>query len=462
MPEPLLTREYQRITPDGIEPVGDVSKTYLVVALEIVVRHHAGVGLLLRFHSYPRDPERVGYWASPSLQMDLDFGVEPEVAQAAFYNQVERRIARVPQDIETEAKHFAESFGLRDPELRRVGDMLLERKAPISGLERHSAYATIRFRVDDIDPRSHQNLLDPEGRHGFVVLPLDDLDRNLQDRKDPDGSDEDRFYFLGKPLISGLDHLIRTPRELVQLREEPIDVRDVPARAPQHGLIACADIAGYGAALSLRLSSLNQKHVDERRGYRRRILGMLETALAQTGTTQIQSAGDGFVAGYPCSADADHRERSLLRVIEGWTSTLQRIEEHLNPFLKQNRGYTRLGSRMAISAGDYSWGRINGLTSFYPAFDGDAIIQAARMEQSLRNGMYSASLPLVRRPPLVMQTGRHYLALGSELASAGRAIERDLLDLDWTIHGSAHLWAKQKVFRNALILEWNPGAPDGD
>lgn len=461
MPPTLAKREYQRITAGGVTPVGEVSLTYLVAALEIVVQYESGAGLLLRLHSYPQAAERPGYLAAPSLQMELKLGAEAEVGQREFLAQVERRIELDHPDLEKEMEHFAESFGLRRPQIRRLSGVTLERKPPISGPERHSAYATVRFRVEDIEGRSIQNLLDPEGRHGFVVLPLDQLDVALQEGIDPDGTEEKRLYFLGKPLISALDLVVRDPGAVARLRDRPIDVQRGQTRRTQNGLIACADIAGYGEALSVRLSSLLSEHVEERGNYRRAILGALETALAATGTTQIQSAGDGFVAGYPCSTDPVATQNSLRRVIDGWTGTLRTIAQELNPMLIKNKHLKPLGSRIAVAAGEYTWGRVNGLSSFFPAFDGDAIIAAARMEQALRNGMYASSLTMLRGPALTMETSKHYLAVTAELADSARGLTGHLRNQGWTIRGSANLWFKERTIRGALILEWNSGGTDG-
>jgi class 3 adenylate cyclase len=455
------------------EPFADLKRapsfTYIITSLEISVSHEGGKGLLLRLHSYPPAADREGYWATPGLQ------VQPLQPRGAPVNNAEvlAFIAGiVKHDSPTwdlQMKGFAESFGLRDVELERVlEEPLIELKPSIQSPRIHNLFATVRYRILDDNKDSRRNLLDPEGRHGFVTLPLDRIDDATFLAPDPDGTGRDSRHFLGKPLISGLDHLLSTPRAVEALRRDARDVTKASADRRHYGFIACADIAGYGAALSAELTTILASPEKDKSDYRRQILAALETTLESAGTTQVQSAGDGFVAGYPCVDEPAALQVVLSRILASWTATLRNIAFELNPVLQRNAMLEPLGSRMAIASGSYTWGRANGLSSFFPAFDGDAIVTAARMEQGVRSAMYKSGLVMKEAPTststskmkMKMTRSGHYLALSHELEDAARSIESTLTRSGWAIRGKADIKAKTMKIADALILEWTPTQQD--
>ena len=350
----------------------------------------------------------------------------------------------------TDLKNLAESFGLRETVVQRLEeDPIFEIKPSINEPTVINAYYTVRFALTEVNEDSEANLVDRESRHGFVVLPLKGLSliSSVRQRTDPHGTGKPTRYYLGKPIISGLQQVIEQPETVERILQRAIDVSRVETRRGGVGILGVADVAGYGRALSSGFLALMSDPESERRSYQARVLGVLELALTATGTTQVQTAGDGFLAGYPSNGLDDAREM-LFDVIENWSDTIRMITDEINGALSRANNTVRLGSRIALSLGAYEWGRIDGFGSFSPAFNGPAVVDTARLEQ----GLNAYVRERVRSGH--MKGDEHMLALDPTLADGfGGTFDR-LTTTGWTDLGDVTLQAKERVISQARLFEW--------
>lgn len=447
------------------DPSLRVNDLYVTASLEVVLRDSGGDGIVLRLHSYPASVNNVGYWAPPNLQYKVNkHGDAPRGSEAILAMFERHQSESFINSTQEEIRLLAESFGLRGAEVKPVGHLLVEAKPSINDPARINAFSTIRFALTYVEPESHANLVDPEGRHGFIVLPLPARasDPRIRMGEDLSGTGELCRFFLGKPVMSGLNTLLERGDVVRQMRGNAIDVSHVGKFRLQHGLLVAADIAGYGEALVATLMGLLGDPEVERSRYRRRVLGVLESALTATGTTQVQSAGDGFVAGYPCSQGAKMMRETLDRIISSWTTTVRAITHEINPLLTRTQELPGLGSRMAVDSGVYEWGRINGIDSFFPAFEGAAVITAARLEQALRQGMIDKELEMEGGRMVTMNKQGHYLALSSEIAQSAGIDNGSKLGHGWEMIGRCKLQAKELQRENVVLFAWNPEADTTD
>ncbi|MGY3129156.1 class 3 adenylate cyclase [Agrococcus sp. UYP33] len=447
---------YERIADaDHVLPEGvPISHLYVVASLELSVTDGRGTSLALRLHSYPSTLRHEGYWAPPNLQYHVNQKYEApqnvDEIVAHFHRYVRDHAERMLEDVTL----LAESFGLRGAVIGRVAeDLLIELKPSINQPTKTNAFCTVRFALEDLRERSEANLVDREGRHGFVLLPLDgDAKAELiSERPDVNGTGILSLYFLGKPLISGLGYILRDRVRVGEIRRRAINVEDEATRLEQTGIVAVADIAGYGRVLTSKYHGILAEANSERRRYQALVLAALETALTATGTTQVQTAGDGFVAGYPTGEGMLPAE-TLLNVISQWTTTVRLVEE-INTKLANASNDSRLGSRIALNYGEYEWGRINGISSFSPAFNGTAVVDTARLEQGLN--IHVAEL---------IQSGeldgpQHVLVLSSAFsdvidADALEAALSEIIAQGWEDCGTISLRAKERKIDGARLFHW--------
>lgn len=438
---------YQRITdadyaiPDGVT----VSNLYVVSSLEISVADKTGTGLALRLHSYPSDTLRPGYWAPPNLQYPVNNGYDAPQQTHEIVAEMETFVQGHAAAMREDLTLLAESFGLRGAVIDRVQeDYVVELKPSINQPAIINAFCTVRFALRrGLREGSEANLVDREGRHGFVLLPLDGPARQIQvrERRDTAGTNQHSLYFLGKPIMSGLHHILKDRVRVDAMRRRAIDVTLVETRLAQRGIVAVADVAGYGRVLNSEFLGLMTDPNTERREYQSRVLGALETALTATGTTQVQTAGDGFVAGYP-TADDERVLDTLMDVIQHWTDSVS-IIDGINERLASAGNRLRLGSRIALHFGNYEWGRINGMGSFMPAFNGPAIVDTARLEQGLNSYVNdSASTAEVSEP-------QHSLVLSDAVFSDAPGVRLESLEAlvashGWRYEGVICLRAKER------------------
>lgn len=441
---------YQLITgPElGIPGSVTVSGLYVVASLEIAIRDAEGTGLALRLHSYPADVNRQGYWAPPNMQyhVNRDYEAPQDISDilAHFTRYVDDRSPSMLEDVTL----LAESFGLRGAVVRRLAEeSIIELKPSINQPAIINAFCTVRFALTGLNEKSEANLVDREGRHGFVLFPLDGaLATKVRHQIDLYGTGTVARHFLGKPIISGLERVLDQHARGVRARA--IDVSTVVTRRTEQGIIVVADIAGYGRVLTSEYLGYVSTRDRELRSFQSRVLSALERALTATGTTQVQTAGDGFVAGYPTENEGPTVIETVMEVLHHWTETVTLIDEEINVALAEANNPSRLGSRIAVSYGRYEWGRINGLESFSPAFNGPAVVDTARLEQGLN--AYIAE----RVRNQTMAGDEHMLAIDKRLAAVIGAKLDTLGAMGWADAGEYTLRAKERNINGVRLFQW--------
>ncbi|MFC0544123.1 hypothetical protein [Kutzneria chonburiensis] len=408
------------------------AQVWVIATLEITVHQEQGrPHLLLTFPSYPLGPGTAhdeGYWSTPFVAYPVNTGYGPPTTVASLRRLIAATMAA--EDTEADISQLAYLLGLRDTTLTRLGEFLEIKVSPRTP-ELVKAFHMIRYGLSSVDEACLRNIADPDLRRGYVFLPLDHGDY-LHERFSAAHLRQEQ-WFLGKPLMSNIQHVMATPGLRATLASSSIALsRDLFARG-ESGLLVAVDLAGYGTALKYareRMHSFGSDTNSIQAAFRKSIGTYFDRMLGQLGAMQVQTAGDGFVAAFPARVFGDPAQL-VADLLTQWRRLVGEIAV-LNKEIREEG--LRVGSRMALHFGDYEYGRIGGIASYLPAFDGASIVEVARLEQGLASAMRAGQRI---EPGVELQAKRHYVivsrALRHELGdgwSAGPADRVGVLDLE--------------------------------
>lgn len=391
------------------------AQVWVISTLEITVHQDAGrPHLLLTFPSYPLGTGTAhdeGYWATPFVAYPVNMGYGPPTTVNSLHRQIDRTMAG--KDTEADINQLAYLLGLRDTTVAKLGEFIELKMSPRTP-ELVKAFKIIRYGLSTVDEACLRNIADPDLRRGYVFLPLTHGGDYLHERYS-EAHRRTEQWFLGKPLMSNIQHVVATLGLRARLASLSISLpRELFARR-ESGLLVAVDLAGYGTALKYAREQMHSFGSDAnsiQAAFRKSIGTYFDRMLGQLGATQVQTAGDGFVAAFPTRVFGDVA-RLMTDLLAQWRRFVGGIGE-LNKEIREEG--LRVGSRMALHFGDYEYGRIGGITSFVPAYDGASIVEVTRLEQGLASAMRGGDPRL--RPK------RHYVAVSRAL--------RDRIGAGWS------------------------------
>jgi hypothetical protein len=383
------------------------SRLLTVATLEIVVRDDAGAYLLLTCPHYrtsadgpqPLDAPHLasdGQWAPPHLTSKPLTNREPprnvKSLRSIFKSEDRKKEVRW----RTEIEQFADALGISNAEVRPQ-PAFFELKYSHRQPDQVHCYRILRFVLARNDDTEAKNFADPESLKGFKYLPIDDgeLDRFAPWRYCAEHRRRERC-FLSKPIATNVTHILEERSERNKLIEHAIDITsDAYCATIDDGLIACADLGGYGRITSYvaeHMPSLGRSGSDEARALRDSATTAFTEMFLEAGVSKVHIAGDGFICALPSLQEGGHPEAAnrflaaygrLLHAIEAinlgvarhWTSNHSGQDAEEPP---------RLGSRLALHHGPFRYGKIAMSRSLISSFDGETIVEVARMEAGLR------------------------------------------------------------------------------
>lgn len=376
----VLTDESADNSPLPVSP----SSIWVISTLEIAIKQAGKSYMLLTFPSYAIQEQPVtdshdeGYWAPPFVAYPVPFEYSAPSTVGSLRRLISGRLNGL--DLHDGLHHLAYQMGLRDIELESRQPFLELKVSPRSpGLVK--AYYIVRHGLIRADESSLRNLADPEVRRGYVYLPIAGTANFLNVRySETHLRNED--WFLGKPLMSNVQHLLSDEIRRLAIEARAFELSSKMFARREHGVICVVDLSGYGAALryakdNMHTFSTTPSQIQEE--LRQEVAERFQELLGRLGASQIQVAGDGFVAAFPNRVFPSIVE-TVQRFVAGWLEIVDRLKR-LNSVVRDLS--QRVGSRVIIHVGDYRFGRIGGVKSFSPAFDGESIIEAVRMEQGL-------------------------------------------------------------------------------
>lgn len=361
-----------------------ITSLFRLATLEIVVKDMSGIAsLVLMLGSYALDQTLLqehgeGYWVPPNVAYHLNLKgfTSPSTLGSLRDNFKSITKKRMMGDVQ----QLAYSLGLRDTYISHAGSFIEIKNSPRTP-ETIRAFYIDRFILDSVDYNSLRNIADPEMWHGLIFAPLNINSPYYKKRKSTSHQIEE-VWFLGKPLQTNVVYLLNNTSINTKLINSAMNIKMENFSIMETGTICVIDVAGYGAALrhtQNNMISFRQSEDEIMRDFRFAISNKLIDFVSELGTTQVQIAGDGLICAFPLRL-FNNNNFIIESILTKWEKIIVELEK-LNLSIKDEN--KKIGSRIVLLNGDYQYGRINGILNFSPAFDGQSIIEAVRLEQGL-------------------------------------------------------------------------------
>jgi hypothetical protein len=391
----------------------------IVATLEVAIRDAQGASMLVtcpRYEPVEQEPGALlaheieaGQWTPPFINYRIEG--EPPATVGQMMTTFKQAHARL--DVEGDLKRYVDSLSCRLGESEFLGGFV-EYKYSWDSPRVPRAYLILRYKAD-LSYCYERALADAELLKGFRYLPIDDeAYRRATKRRRCGLHNVEHTLFMRKPLATNLQHLLDRADTRHLIREGAVEVKREHFFTQYGGILFCGDIANYGAACRYvrdKMSGQLFTRPDEDQALADDILresaaiGFTQMFL-DAGISHVHTAGDGFLCAIPC-ADPQLRVAfgdffaAYHRFLAWLEMTNQQITQHAS---RNGDKAPQLGSRLAVHAGEYRYGKIGLAASVVPAFDGAAIIDVSRLEQGLR-----AHVKQSRAPP----PGTHHLIVST-------------------------------------------------
>jgi hypothetical protein len=306
-------------------------------------------------------------------------------------------------------------MGLENPSIEERTPVT-EVRSPSRNMPLVRALKMRRFGITCESLTSKMNLADPDGRKGFVYLPLNnERYRPVPPTGDPDPSLTWRY--LGLPLCNYLALILSSRSELRSMRRSAVPLESSHFSRDREGWLLNFDLSGYGRAVQYvndNMHSLEEDGPTLAAFFRSRLAEWFALFLGAVGAREVQHTGDGFLCALPNEDDPV----SILTLL----SALKKLQDDVDSITRALPSELRLGSRTALNYGTYRYGRVGGPMSSTSGFDGAPVVAVVRMEQGLRHLVKSGKL---RELGLV---GRHFVVTSLEAEPANHVLEEQ----SWT------------------------------
>lgn len=374
---------------------------HIIATLEIAVRDELGTSMLITCPRYDHveqeesSSEQIAAWEIEAGQWTppfIKYSVKARASATVGGMMKSFKEAKQAFPIEQDLARYIDSLscGLGNA---TYTDGFVEYKPSWDSPGTMKAYLILRYRVDtaDCDGRA---LADAEWLKGFRFLPIDDgVYEDVTQKRFCPHHDRTHRIFVRKPLATNLEHVLEDAGRRHAIGERALKIERTHFFTRYEGMLFCADIANYGAAC--------QYAGDYMGGFPKGQGGEHELAddflresatvgftrlFLEAGVSHVHIAGDGFLCGIPCTTP-DRRARfdEFLVAYRRFLRLLDLTNRYLADHAKRSRRTApKLGSRLAVHAGEYSYGKTGLAASLVPAFDGGAIIDVSRLEQGLR------------------------------------------------------------------------------
>lgn len=350
-------------------------QVWILLTFEIPIRTERGTFLIARqpYYSDARNgnAEFTGAWAPPFTGIPVPHGFDLPGTPRALRQRIEAVEATAPLLSMVEQSLY--EMGVDNPTIAELPGFTELKNSPRTP-SLLKAYRIKRYRVTSTLSSSKSNLADPDGRKGFVFLPLEDIQtfyrqESLEDRGP-------RWRFLGLPLMTNLATLLSRRADVASLIDSAVTIEHKYFFHEQVSTVISFDLSGYGRALEFVRNNMATLRDSEDLSlfFTRTLAEWFGEFLCRVSARQVQHAGDGFI----CALD-DGQSPDLPDLV----SALRRLHDNIDSINRRLATDVRMGSRCAIHRGTYRYGRVAGPLSGVPGFDGETIVTVARMEQGL-------------------------------------------------------------------------------
>ena len=351
----------------------DIVETWILVTLELVVRHDEENYLIVQqpYYPDPTNPIFVGQWAPPFLGIRIPISHDPPSTVERLAQLIDQEVQQ--GDYRRHALRLAYMLGIDDPDLVEQ-NAFTELKYSVRNPGIPKAYHIMRFAVRSPNRRSKANLADPEGNHGFAFLPIDSRSPFLLE------SSESKRSFAGRALYSNVERLLddtELQKELNALATA-IDHNFFVIR--QRSIIVSLDMTSYTkCATYLRQTKANPFFAGDeiRDQWMSSVDQVLSEFCIRAGLRWTQMTGDGILAATPESDNPSEVVTTILTAAKQMTNPIKELNQNVpDP--------NRVSLRISLHLGEIQYGRVAGPLTPRPTFAGQDLITATRLQESLR------------------------------------------------------------------------------
>ena len=254
---------------------------------------------------------------------------------------------------------------------KKPGETYIEYKKSTRQPDKWKCYYIQEYYIDNIDSLGLLNLADPEGLHSYRYYPLE---------KQPNKNPNSQIYFLGKHLSTNIAHILRNSWSMLKNYSNTISSSQMCYE--MKGILVKLDIVGFTKiynGIVEKLGTLEESGDDLAKKFISQISYIFETRLKAAGFFQYVIEGDGFTATYPLF----HSERNEKNTSKKILALIDNIKKDMDSLLK--RLDIKVGIRCSILSGQYTYGKINNLSTLRQNFSGEIMIVLTRMDEYLKN-----------------------------------------------------------------------------
>lgn len=353
-----------------------------------------------------------GIWYPPFSAFPIDLRFFP----TRTLGDVRRKL----EQVELEKFHpefidaMAYNLGLGEPRYEKINERPIdEYKLSPRGHNVFKFFRLIRYRCWHPNENKKRDLVDPECLKGLTYVPVDLAQKSVPGEHL--GPHTHRFF--SKVIASHFGRLAKTYSQ-ERLVDKYTSLLPSDLVNTESGYLLFFDVSGFGkaeAATRERSFHPMQSTSEIAQSFRSLLSQLFLRFFQEIGISQYVTLGDGFIAGVPyrISSDRDGFLEELSSALKDLCDALLDLNDHL-----ANSGEA-VGLRACIVEGDYRYGKISGLSSLRPEFDGTLLIDAARLD----SGAKDALAPEERSGHLVLIS---YQKENLELPIAARAKVREI------------------------------------
>ncbi len=349
------------------------SELWHLTHLHICVTDEHGKYLLVQHHNYhhPSALPSAPQWSTPFVpQQVLTDGREIETygqLRSVFHDSFD------PAAVHTQASTLGHRLGVSGIERTPYASAIELKESPSTpGVLK--AYMSSFFRVSRESLKARRNIADPEGLKGVYFVPLEDAG--------PGTDQGPADLFLGRPPHSNVQLVRRDPVLRSRTEEWAFPASDLVLRLEFDGVVAVVDLSQSARLQADALPMEGAGWLEQSnpsRTIRSRMARFLGQFATEVGARHISFAGDGILIGIPCGPDG--QAQVVRRLAEEYVK-LAAVIDHENESAPAGLD-TVIGSRIAVSVGQYEYGKIGGVSFPVHGFDGSIVVETSRMESAL-------------------------------------------------------------------------------
>jgi len=238
-----------------------------------------------------------------------------------------------------------------------------------------SWYYIRNFYVTDINKQGQINLIDPDSLKGIHLF---NLDHNL----DTMFFDEDKnfLYYRGRPMATNLTYILKEGKLDTHNKQYLNDIVSTERVYNETGYIFMYDINSSGKirqSIEDHYKSLDQSGREIAETFLNKITQIFTEALIENDINQYQLAGDGFIASIP-DGNGHPGFGDSINIIKKVCTT---VHTKINQWLEKSQ--MLISAKVTICKGDYTYGKVGGLTSAYSSYVGKILFDLERLQSGL-------------------------------------------------------------------------------